>query len=285
MIKVITDTASEYSIEEARQNNVMLVPMHIRFGSEEYLDRYEMTNEDFFQKLVVSEYFPTTSMVTPDEWKRAFSDALKDDSDEIICVTMPKRLSGTFNSAVIASKEFKNNIYIVDSLNVTLGEKVVVDRVVELVKTCKNAKEVYDIITEEKKSVRMICLVDTLEYLRRGGRVGYLQAIIGNILHIKPIVLVSNSKVEVIGKARGSKNGSIMLREKIDSFGGIDFNYPEELGYSGLSDAAIKKYINDNPDLMKDGKNTKYSLIGSTIGTHAGPGAIALAAFFKTDKK
>ena len=281
MIKILADTSSEFSFEEAKDLNITLVPMHVRFGDEEYLDRFEITNLQFFEKLVVSEYFPETSMVTTEEWKNAFLDATKDNS-EVICVTMPKRLSGTYNAAVIASKEFKN-VYVVDSGNVTLGEKVVVLRIAELIKKYSTAKEVFDIIEEEKKNVKMICLVDTLEYLRRGGRIGRIASIIGNVFHIKPVVLVDNSKVEVVGKARGSKNGQLMMREKINKFGGIDFNYPEQMGYSGLSDYLIKRYIQDNPDLMKDGTNMKYYLIGSTIGTHAGPGAIALAAFFNGD--
>ena len=281
MIKILADTSSEFSFEEAKDLNITLVPMHVRFGDEEYLDRFEITNLQFFEKLVVSEYFPETSMVTTEEWKNAFLDATKDNS-EVICVTMPKRLSGTYNAAVIASKEFKN-VYVVDSGNVTLGEKVVVLRIAELIKKYSTAKEVFDIIEEEKKNVKMICLVDTLEYLRRGGRIGRIASIIGNVFHIKPVVLVDNSKVEVVGKARGTKNGQIMMREKINKFGGIDFNYPEQLGYSGLSDYLIKRYIQDNQDLMKDGLNTMYYLIGSTIGTHAGPGAIALAAFFNGD--
>ena len=282
MIKVIADTSSEFSIDEAKELNLTLVPMHIRFGDEEYLDRFELSNEQFFEKLVESDFFPQTSMVTYNEWLNAFSEATKDDS-EVICVAMPKKLSGTYNSALLAAKEFKN-VYVVDSGNVTLGEKVVVKRVIELTKIYNTAKEVFDIINEEKKNVKMACLVDTLEFLRRGGRVGHLTAIIGNIFHIKPVVLVDNSKVEVIGKARGSSNARLLLRQKIEKFGGINFDYPEEIGYSGLSDSLIKRYIKDNTDLLKDKENQKYYLIGSTIGTHAGPGAIALAAFFKNEK-
>lgn len=141
----------------------------------------------------------------------------------------------------------------------------------------------YDLV-EKDEDFRVLALLDTLEYLKRGGRISKTAALAGNLLSIKPVITIADGEVAVLGKARGSKNGCNMLREEIAKCNGIDFSMPLCLGYTGLEDSLLQKYIEDNTDLWKSYvEELPISSIGSTIGTHTGPGGICVAFFSKTN--
>ena len=145
-----------------------------------------------------------------------------------------------------------------------------------------DAPSIVEQLEKEKKNIRVVALLDTLEYLKKGGRISKTVAFAGNVLSIKPVIAIQNGEVAILGKARGSKQGNNILVEQIKSAGGIDFEKPLFLGYTGLSDALIQKYITDSETLWKNGVNSlSVATIGGTIGTHAGPGAIAVAFFAK----
>ena len=131
-----------------------------------------------------------------------------------------------------------------------------------------------------KGKIRLLALLDTLKYLRKGGRISSVAAVAGEMLSIKPVVAIERGEVKLVGKAMGSKKGNNLLTQLVDRFGGIDFSMPYALGYSGLSDEFLKKYLNDSEKLWKEHTDSVPSyMIGSTIGTHVGPDAIAVAFF------
>ena len=170
----------------------------------------------------------------------------------------------------------------VDSLNAAIGERLVVLLALELVKQGKNIKEIVDILDIMKHKINVIAVVDTLEYLKKGGRISKTVAFIGGVLTIKPVVGIVEGKVKVLGKARGSKKAKNMLTELITQKGGIDFSLPFGAVYSGLTDVYVKKYVEDSRYLWeKEAKEVPIHLIGCTIGTHVGPGAIGVAFFQK----
>ena len=137
-------------------------------------------------------------------------------------------------------------------------------------------------LEREKKQVRVIALLDTLEYLHKGGRLSRSEAVLGGLLSIKPVVAIEDGAVKVLGKARGSKNGSNLLIQQIRATPGIDFSRPLTLGYTGLDDKLLQKYIADSAALWEGHTHQlPISTIGGTIGTHVGPGAIAVAFFEK----
>jgi DegV family protein with EDD domain len=143
-----------------------------------------------------------------------------------------------------------------------------------------SAVEIAAALDEKKKNVRVIALLDTLEYLRRGGRISSTAAFAGNLLSLKPVIAIVDGEVAVLGKARGSKNGNNMLMEEIHKSGGIDYSMPVCLGYTGLDDSLLQKYIKDSDMLWKDKVDElPISTIGSTIGTHTGPGGICVSFF------
>ena len=142
-------------------------------------------------------------------------------------------------------------------------------------------EEIVSKIEEEKKNIVLIALVDTLEYLKKGGRISKTVAFAGTVLNIKPVLSIVDGEILMLGKARGSKQGNNLLVQEIEKAGGVDFSKPILLGYTGISDALLLKYIEDSKHIWEKGVDeVRYTTIGSVIGTHAGPGAIAVA-FFK----
>lgn len=197
-------------------------------------------------------------------------------------MTLSGKLSGTYQSAVIAAEGYKGKVFVVDSENVSLGERILILRGLELLKEGLSAGEIAERLDEEKKEIRVLALLDTLEYLKKGGRISATVAFAGGLLSIKPVVAVENGEVALVGKARGSKNGHNLLRELVEKCGGVNFEKPCYLAYSGLSDELIRKYAEDSADLWeKYSDNLPISTVGSAIGTHVGPGAIAVAFFEK----
>ena len=166
-----------------------------------------------------------------------------------------------------------------DTLNAALGEQIIIKRAIELRDGGKTAKEIADIMNEEKKKVKVVALIDTLEYVKRGGRISATAAMAGTVLNIKPVVAIVDGAIEVLGKARGSKNGNNKLMELVEKEG-IDFRKPFLLTYAGLNDDLLQKYIKDSSSLY-EGKIDKLEItpMGSAIGTHVGPGAIGVAFF------
>jgi len=282
-VKFIVDSASDILPEEALDMGITRISMKVVFGTEEYADGIDLNHREFYKKLAQSEELPRTSQITPIEFYETYEKVLGDD-DELVVITMSGKLSGTYQSAMLAAQDYEGRVFVVDSENATLGERIIVERGLELAKQGICAKDIATALDEEKKNVRLIALLDTLEYLKKGGRISGAVALVGGMLSIKPVVAVEDGEVKQVGKARGSKQGNNLLRELVAKCGGINFDMPYALAYSGASDELLMKYINDNKDLY-EGRITTNELpihtVGSTIGTHVGPGAIAVAFFEK----
>jgi len=254
--------------------------MTIAFGGTEYLDGVNLSHQEFYEKLIENHDLPTTSQITPYAFEQAVRQA-KEEGKEALIITMSSKLSGTYQSACIAASEFSDGVYVVDSENVTIGEHILVEYALTLKDQGMDAASITAELDKAKKNIRLIALLDTLEYLKKGGRIGKTVALAGNILSIKPVIAIEEGEVAFLGQARGSRQGNNFLAQRVREFG-IDFHMPHLLGYTGLSDALLQKYINDSRDLWKDELDSlSISTVGGTIGTHAGPGAIAVAFFAK----
>ena len=276
-IRIITDSASDITQVEAAAWGVQVLPLRTIFGQEEFLDGVTIDHETFFQKLIESDVLPTTSQLAPGQYEEPFRQAAEA-GDEVVCITLSSKLSGCYQSASIAAEDLP--VVLVDSLNVTVGERLLVERAVQLRDQGLSAREIGQQLEAEKGRIRLIALLDTLEYLKKGGRISSAAALAGSLLSIKPVIAVEHGEIAILGKARGSKNGSNMLMTLVEKNGGINFELPYCLAYSGLSDALLRKYIADSQSLYSGrAEHLPVSTIGSTIGTHAGPGAIAVAFF------
>ena len=278
--KIIIDSASDITKEEADKMGVILLPMHIRFEDEEYLDGYNITKLQFFEKLIENSTLPKTSQINPETFKEEFEKVVVS-GDEAVVITISSKLSGTYSSAVKASAEYKDKIFVVDSLNASLGEHILFDYAYKLLKENKSAKEIAVALNSAKKRLNLLAMLDTLKYLRKGGRISALVAFAGELMSIKPVIRVVSGGVRVVGKAMGSKKAGNLLNKLVTNKG-IDFDMPYCVAWSGLSSDLLEKYIKDSAPLWQDHTdNIPRYAIGSTIGTHVGPNAIGVAFFEK----
>ena len=276
--RIVVDSTADLMPEY--QQRVHTVPLTVHFGEEEFIDGVTIDHKTFYEKLVESDLLPTTSQATPDAFITAFEQA-KEAGESAVVITLASAFSGTYQSARIAAEDY-DNIYIVDSESAAMGSGILVELAFRLLDEGKSAQEIAAILEEEKKKIVVVALVDTLEYLKKGGRVSKAVAFAGGMLNIKPVLAVVHGEIQMLGKARGSKMGNNLLVQEIDKAGGIDFSKPVLLGYSGISDALLLKYIEDSRHIWEGNlTEVRYTTVGSVIGTHAGPGAVVVAFFKK----
>ncbi|RKM61081.1 DegV family protein [Butyrivibrio sp. CB08] len=280
-VRIITDSASDISQELAKKWNVTVIPLKVRFGEEEFLDGVTLTGPDFYKKLVETDVIPKTSQIPPYEYSECFKEAVEA-GDEVVYFGVSSGVSGSFQNACMSAAEYPGKVFAIDTKQVCIAEYIIVQRAVELREQGLGAAEIADTITKELDKVHVIAVFDTLEYLKLGGRLSSAAAFAGNLLMIKPVITIDEGIVKVIGKARGSKNSHNMLMEFVKNHGGIDMDRPVCLAYSGFSDEMLKKYVEDSK-VLYEGYESKlqYAVVGATIGTYAGPGAIALAYYEK----
>ncbi len=287
MIKLVVDTGSDIEQNEGEKLGVFLLPMQVNFGEEEYFDGFNLSHREFFEKLIESDQLPKTSQINSYRFEECFANLTKN-GDQVVCITISSKLSGTYNSAKSAAKKFEGSVFVVDSLQATIGERVLCEYALKLIKEGNlNVKEIVSELETKKKSIQLLAVLDTLKYLKKGGRISSVVAFTGELLSIKPVVCLQNGEVKLIGKAMGSKKGNNLLMQLVEKCGGIDFDMPFALAYSGLSDQFLQKYLQDSKLLWQgkvDCENIPKYMIGSTIGTHVGPGAIAVSFFAKYEK-
>lgn len=280
-VQFIIDSASDILPKEAQELGLIHLPLTVLFGEESYRDAVDLTHEGFYEKLVESDVLPTTSQIPPGDFAAAYEKVVEA-GDEAVVITLSGKLSGTHQSAVIAAEGYEDRIFVVDSENVTIGERILLQLGLVLRNQGLSAREIAARLDEEKKNIRLLALLDTLEYLKKGGRISAATAFAGGLLSIKPVIAVEDGLVAMKGKARGSKQGNNLLRQLVEECGGIDFQKPFALAYSGLSDKLLQKYIADSGELWQGmAEFLPISTVGCTIGTHAGPGAVAVAFFAK----
>ena len=278
-VRIITDSGIDLPGE--LDPRLTVIPLGITFGTTTYADGVDLTNDRFYEMLIESDELPKTSQATPFVYQEVF-EQVRAAGEEAVVITLSSKLSGTYQSAVTAAADFPE-VHVVDSKNVTIGQSLLVLYALRLVDEGLGAAEIAEKVEAVVDRVCLLALLDTLEYLKRGGRIPKSVGTIGELLSIKPVVGVEDGEVVMLGKARGSKNGRNQLHQQVEKHG-IDFGMPVLLGYTGLSQKLLKKYLDDNRAIW-EGKVAEEDLpitsVGATIGTHVGPGAIALAFFRK----
>ena len=276
--RIIVDSTADLTPQY--QSRVHTVPLTLSFGDEEYIDGVTIDKREFYEKLIETDIVPTTSQATPDSFMKAFESA-REAGEDVVVITLSSKLSGTYQSAMIAAEDYEN-VYVVDGMSAAIGTGILVELAVRLLDSGMEAKEIARTLEQEREKILVVALIDTLEYLKKGGRISKTTAVVGGMLNIKPVVSISDGVINILGKARGSKMGNNLLMQEIEKAGGVDFSKPVLLGYTGISDALLLKYIEDSKQLWEGNLDeVRYETVGSVIGTHAGPGAVAVAFFKK----
>lgn len=278
-VKLLVDSSSDIGLEEANSLGIHMIPMSVQFGGQSYLDGVDLTKREFFEKLIESDTLPKTSQINSYQFGEYFASLTADGSD-VLVITISSKLSGTYASAVQAAEDFPEKVFVVDSLNACIGERILAQYAIRLIKEGLSAQDTAGRLEEAKHRIKLMALLGTLEYLQKGGRISAISAASGSLLHIKPVISITDGEVKMAGKAIGSKKGNNLLAQLIEKSGGIDFTMPYATAYSGLEDSLLQKYIEDSAALWKGSiENIPSYCIGSAIGSHIGPGAIAVAFF------
>ena len=277
-VKIIVDSTADLMPEQKAR--VQVVPLTVHFGDREYIDGVNIDHKTFYEMLVESDELPSTSQATPAAFGEAYHKVAQD-GDSAVVITLSHKLSGTYQSAMIAAEDYAD-IFVVDSATAAIGGGILTELALQLADSGMDACQIARTLEEEKKNVRVVAMLDTLEYLKRGGRISKTVALAGALLNIKPVAAIEDGEIHILGKARGSRQGNNLLAQEIEKCGGVDFTKPVLLGYTGMSDVLLQKYKEDSKHLWQDGvDNLRSTCIGSVIGTHAGPGAVAVAFFKK----
>ena len=276
-VNIIVDSTAD--ITEDVKERLTVVPLTLRFGDEEYIEGVTIQKREFYQKLIESDVLPKTSQAAPADFEDVFEKIVAAGESAVV-ITLSSKLSGTWQSAMIAAREYEDSVYVVDSRSVAIGAAILAKLALRLVDEGMGAGEIAERLEKEREKICLIAMLDTLEYLKKGGRISAAAAFAGGVLSIKPVVCIRDGEIVILGKARGSKQGNNLLVSEIRKTGGIDFTKPILLGYTGLDDTLLQKYIEDSKALWEEGiSSLETTMIGSVIGTHAGPGAVAVAFF------
>ena len=275
-VRIVIDSTADVAPEIA--GRFAVVPLTVTFGTEEFVDGVTISHQEFYNRLIESDVMPTTSQATPAAFDAVLSE-IAAAGDTAVIITLAHQLSGTCQSARLAAAEYRE-FYVVDSGSVTIGAGILAEYALNCADSGMSAREIAAALEEKKKDICLIAMLDTLEYLKKGGRISAAAAFAGGVLSIKPVVCIRDGEIVILGKARGSKQGNNLLVSEIRKTGGIDFTKPILLGYTGLDDTLLQKYIEDSKALWEEGiSSLETTMIGSVIGTHAGPGAVAVAFF------
>ena len=277
-VKFIIDSASDVLPSECKKLDVVHVPLTVRFGDKEYADAVDLSHKKFYKMLTSGEEeHPTTSQVTPAAWAEAMEEVTKD-GDTAVVITISSKLSGTYQSACIAADDFEGKVFVVDSMTATIGERLLLQYGLQLAAEGLDAAAIAGMLAEVKDKVRIFARLDTLEYLKKGGRISAATAVVGTMLNIKPLISVQDGVVMNIAKARGPKAADKMLRDLVAKAGGIDFSKPMCVVYSGNDDDNLKTFLSESTEMFCD-TEPPITTVGCVIGAHVGPGAVGIAFF------
>ena len=278
-IRIIIDSTTD--IPERVLHQVEVVPLTVSFGDEEYLDGIDLSRGDFYRKLEAGQILPKTSQPSPEAFAEVFQ-RIHEAGDEGVFISVASALSGTCQSAAIAAADYPE-ISVVDSQNVAVGTGILAEYALLLISRGITREELTQKLEKKREDICLIAMLETLEYLKRGGRISKTAALAGGILNIKPVITVKEGEILILGKARGAKKANNLLVELAEK-NGVDYSLPILLGYAGTSDELLQNYIHDSRKLWEGHvENLEYAQICSVVGTHTGPGAVA-AAFFRTNQ-
>ena len=272
-VKLVTDSTSDLPQDLADSLGIELVPANIHFGNETFKDGVDLSHDDFYERLTHGDTFPRTSQPSPGEFAQVY-ERLAQDADAIVSIHISSKLSGTYNSAVHGKREadVACPIEVIDSQQASLALGMAA---VAAARAASAGGSVDDVASKARDAAsRSVCtaLLDTLEYLQKGGRIGKAGAMLGSLLKIKPIIIIRDGEVQQFAKERTLNKALSRLEEAARDLAPI-----EELGviYSTERDDALR-VAEKLRDLLPEGKEPIIARIGPAIGAHAGPGAIGI---------
>jgi DegV family protein with EDD domain len=271
-VRVVTDSACDLPVARAEGLGIEIVPLTIRFGSEEFVDRVELTNEQFWQKVATSDVLPETAAPSAGAFEETFRRLADEGADGIVCINLSSRLSATMQSAQLAAKALKGTVpvEVVDSLSVSMGLGLQCINAVRLAKEGADLDRIARAAEDLALRTRLYGTLDTLEHLKRGGRIGAAQALLGGMLSVKPVIEVRDGAVAEAGKVRTRSKSLALLADKVAQAKNPTQVFVFDAQAPDIDD--LVKLL--EPSVSRD--EIEFGTIGPVIGTHAGPRTIGV---------
>lgn len=278
-IKIITDSTCDIARELTNQMGIDVVPLKVIFGDKQYADGIDLKDAEFFKMLGEAKTLPTTSQVSPDEFLTVFK-PYADAGDDIVCICLAGLISGTYQSAVIAKDLLGyDKIHVVDTTQATFGVALLIHEAVRMRDAGASAIEIFDRMEALKSKIVFLGVVDTLKYLKMGGRLSSTAAMLGGLMNIKPIIQLKDGVISSIGKARG-QSAAFDFIEQFLKKNPPNLEFPLSLAHSH-SEEFLEKFIAFLGEKGYDTDSALKGSIGPVIGTHAGPGCVGIAYIAK----
>lgn len=272
-VKIVTDTLSDITGDLAKDLDLVIVPLYVRFGEEIFRDRVEINSEEFYRRLVYEDILPSTTQPTPNDFLAVYEELVKE-TDEILVIVVSSKLSGTYQSANQAKDMMKAKcrINIVDSLSVAMAMGLIVIAAADAVKNGADLNEATQFTQKAVSRSHLIAYFDTLKYLAKGGRIGKAQGLLGSMLSVKPILTVKDGEMSPLTRVRSLNAGFDYLYSVVANAGRIESLAVEHATTPGDADKLVERF---SPIFPKD--NIYRSVISPVIGTYAGPNALAVS--------
>ena len=270
-VRIVTDSASDLSHDEATRLGVDVVPLSIRFGNDVFLDREELSIDDFYRRMAESDDLPQTAAPAPGAFQEVFNRRLAEGADAIVCICLSSGVSATMESAELAAREADGEVRIVDSRSVTAGLGVMVVAAAEAAAAGAGTLEIISMVESMRERTHVYGAIDTLENLKKGGRIGNAQALLGSLLSIKPLIDISSGVVEEAGRQRTRKKSLAWLRDKVAE-------HADDIETLSVMHAQADD-IGDLAEMLApvvDPSDTRVGVIGPVVASHGGPGVIGL---------
>jgi DegV family protein with EDD domain len=270
-VRIVTDSSCDLRGDEVAELGIEVVPLSIRFGDDEYVDREELTVARFYELLAESDDLPETAAPAPGRFDAAFRKLLDEGATGIVCINISAALSATMQSAQTAADGIDADIRVVDSKSITAGLGSIVIAAARMGHDGATTDEIVAAVDDLSRRTQVYGVLDTLDNLKKGGRVGNARALLGTMLSIKPIIDISSGEVEEAGRQRTRKKSLAWLRDKLASVGPV-----ENLAVMHGEAPDIDDFLEMISGLV-DLSTVRIDQIGPVIGTHGGPRVMGIA--------
>jgi DegV family protein with EDD domain len=278
MIKIVTDSTAYLPEATIREHDIRVVPLYVHFGEEAYREGVELSNEEFYARLKEAPSLPTTSQPSAGEFHRVFKE-LVEAGHEIVTLTISAKLSGTWNSAMAAKEMLPDaGISIIDTESTSIGLHLMVSAAIQAIATGATRQETVDQIEEIKKRICVLFVVDTLEYLAKGGRIGNAKAFVGTLLKVKPILALQDGAIEPVEQVRSKRKALNRMLELVEAHLG-DNGHEARVGLANALVLGEAKAFGQEVQARLGCPEPFVSDLGPVIGTHTGPGVIGIGAY------
>jgi DegV family protein with EDD domain len=272
-VKIVTDSVADLPPEVAQELGITVIPLVLRFGAETFRDGVDLTPDQFYQKLQTSKAFPATSVPPPDAYVTAY-DRLAEEADAIVVVTVTSRLSATHEVALQATGEMKKKcrVEVVDSQTATMAEGFIAMKAAQAARDGAKLKEVMEVVNKDIPRTTFLAAFDTLEYLRRGGRIGRAQAFLGSMLKVNPLITLKDGLVEPAGRTRSRSKAIDQLYDFVAGYSHI-----EELSVGDTACPEEAEALCERLGAIFPAGRIYRSKMTPVIGVHTGPGLLLVA--------